>query len=63
MASIVCFAAELQCAMGRSPRVMRILNALLSPLHSLARFAASRITPAARSVASALSSTSSRFDA
>jgi hypothetical protein len=34
MASIVCFAAEFQCALGRSPRVMRFLNALPSPFHS-----------------------------
>jgi hypothetical protein len=55
MASIVCFAAEFQCALGRSPRVMRFLNALPSPFHSFGRSAASRTTPAARSVASALS--------
>jgi hypothetical protein len=55
MASIVCFAAEFQCASGRNTRVMRFLNTLLSPFHSRAPSAASRIMPAARSVASAVS--------
>ncbi len=55
MVSIVCLAADLESATGRSTCAKPSLHTLLSSFHSDARSAASRIVSAARNVASALS--------